>query len=293
MRWDTFYKSFLVISLSFLASCSNLNQKITSTPQLPINEAGTILPSPDGKWVAYFFGLYGNYNEPYQGTEHKLSVANFDDTIVWNVSQENLNGGESWFIPYRWSKDSRYLYFNISFSFSGYAPFYQGAGLQRLDVLTGTVSEVISSGFSPDEHIYIWNLVSFTLSPDDKLLAYFTYFDDVNHLVIREMKTGNEKSLPLNEYEDAGSIVWSPQKDKLVFAAINGNTSDALSYIELVEVGSLTSRTLVKDRSWILEPIMWTDNHTILLKDRGGAYLFLDTITEELTPSPALIIVPN
>src|SRR5688572_21818544 len=120
MRWDFCYKSFLSILFCLLVSCSHIEKgnlpKTTPVPQLPLNQAATILPSPDGKWIAYFFGLYGHYNEPYQSIDYKLSAANFDDTTIWNINQKNLSG-ESWFIPYRWSQDSRYLYFSISVSF--------------------------------------------------------------------------------------------------------------------------------------------------------------------------------
>lgn len=292
MRWDFCYKSFLSISFFLLVSCSNIETgnslKASSTPQLPFNRAETILPSPDGKWTAYFFGLF-------QSIDYKLSVANFEDTIVWNINQKHFDG-ESWFIPYRWSQDSRYLYFNIHVSFSGFVPFYQGAGLQRLDVLDGTVSDVLSSGYisNPTYNIYRWNFVPFTLSTDDKQLAYINNFDNEIQLVIRDMMTGNEKSLRLKGYSDAGSIIWSPQQDKLVIAVSKGTDwSNALSSIELIYIDSLTTKTLIKDKDWIFDPIMWTNNHTVLLKERGGPYQYLDITTEKIIPAPDLITVPD
>lgn len=292
MRWALCHKSFLSILFCLLVSCSNIETgnlpKTSSTPQLPFNRAETVLPSPDGKWVAYFFGLF-------QSIDYKLSVANFEDTIVWNINQKNF-GSESWFIPYRWSQDSRYLYFNVHVSFSGYVPFYQGAGLQRLDVLDGTVSEVLSSGYisDPTYNIYGWKFVPFTLSTDDKQLAYINNFDNGIQLVIRDMKTDNEKSLLLKGYSDAGSIIWSPQQDQLVIAVANGtNWSNVSSSIEIINVDSLTTKTLIKDEDWIFDPIMWTNNHTILLKERGGPYQYLNITTEKITPAPDLITVPD
>ena len=80
------HKSFLIISLWLLISCSNIQAggrlETTSIPQLPLDQAETIVPSPDGKWVAYFFGS--------QHIDYKLSVVNFDNTIVWNINQANL-----------------------------------------------------------------------------------------------------------------------------------------------------------------------------------------------------------
>lgn len=287
------HKSFLIISFWLLVACSNIETgsplKTTSFPQLPLDQAEAILPSPDGKWIAYFFGI--------QHIDYKLSVANFDDTIVWNINQDNLNA-EAWFSPYRWSQDSRYFYFNIYVAIDGYVPFYQGAGLQRLDVLNGTVSEILSSGYlsDPTNGIYSWNFVPFSLSPDDRQLAYINNSDNETQLVIRDMKTGKEKSLFFKGFSNAGSISWSPQQDLLVLAVTKGtNWEDTLCSIELVEVNSLTSKTLVidKDLDWVFDPILWTNNHTILLKERGGPYLYLDTPTGNLSPAPDLRTVPD
>lgn len=286
-----YHKSFLVVSFWLLVSCSNtgnLPQQKT-TPQLPLTQAQTVLPSPNGNWTAYFFG--------YDLETIRLSVTNFDDTVTWNVNQPNF-GSEASFTPYRWSQDGRYLYFNIYVAIDGYVPFYQGAGLQRLDVLNGTVSEVLSNGYLSDStyHIYIWNFVTFSLSPDDKLLAYINLLDNGMQLVIRDMKTGNEKSMLFEGYSSAGSILWSPQQDQLVLAVTKGtNWSDTLCSIELVELDSLTSRTLVKDKDldWVYDPVLWNNNHTILLKERGGPYLYLDITTGKLSPAPDLTTVSD
>jgi hypothetical protein len=66
-----------------------------------------------------------------------------------------------------------------------------------------------------------------------------------------------------------------------------------LCSIELIDVDSVTTKTLVKDQDWIFDPIMWTNNHTILLKERGGRYLYLDITTEKLSPAPDLITVSD
>jgi hypothetical protein len=141
LRQHYYHKYILLVSFLFLLSCSgtgsgSLHQP-ESTPQVPLTRAETILPSPDGSWTAYFFG--------YDFDSFRLSVAKFDDTVIWNVNQKN-GGGEASFTPYRWSQDSRYLYFNIHVTIDGYVPFYQGMGLQRLDVLNGQVSEILPLG---------------------------------------------------------------------------------------------------------------------------------------------------
>ena len=60
--------------------------------------------------------------------------------------------------------------------------------------------------FDPTYRIYSWNFVPFSLSPDDKQLAYINNFDDETQLVIRDMKTGNEKSRPFRENKFGKSV---------------------------------------------------------------------------------------
>lgn len=286
MRWDTFHRSFLVISLFFLVSCSNIKirelPRTTSTPQLPLSQAETILPSPDGKWVAYIFGLFGN-------KDYKLSVVNFEDTIIWNINQINF-GTESWFIPYRWSRDSRYLYFNIYAAIDGYVPFYQGMGLQRLDVQNGQISEILPSYFETLDSgrtIYNWDLAQFSLSPEDDKLAYINRMEDGVQLVIRDLNTNKEKSIFFDEYTDAGDILWSPKQDYLVLAASNGTDwSNTISFIELVELDSLTTKNILRNMKPVIIPLMWLNNHMIFVKEFGGRYFHLDIMSEELIPAP-------
>jgi len=287
MRQGFCYKSFLLILIGLLVSCSNIEtgefSKTTSTPQLPLNQAETILLSPDGKWGAYFFGLFGSI-------DCKLSVANFEDTIVWNINQENF-GSEAWFVPYRWSQDSRYLYFNIYVSFDGYLPFYQGVGLQKLDVQNGQVSEILPSGYfetlNSGRTIHNWDLVQFSLSPKDDKLAYINRMENGVQLVIRDMKTNREDSIFFDKYTDAGRILWSPSQDYLVLATSNGTDwSNTLSYIELVELDSLTSKSILKNMNPVIIPLMWLNEHTIFVKEFGGKYFHLNLMSEKLSPAP-------
>src|SRR5688500_3415885 len=252
-------QSFLVIFCLLLFSCANLETENLSqpkpTPQLPLDQAQAILPSPDGNWTAYFFSRD-------QTVDYKLSVANFDDTIVWNINQENYRSSDAWFTPYRWSQDSKYLYFNIYASIDGYAPFYQGMGLQRLDIQNGQVSEILPSGYFEvleDTTIYIWNLARFSLSPSDDKLAYINSLDNGVELIIRDMVTNKESNAFFDKYSAAGSILWSPKQDYLLFA------TDPIGFFELVKLDSLTTKSIPVNPNQILDPLEWLNNHTILV----------------------------
>lgn len=274
-----------------MASCSNpikasLPQQ-TLTP-LPLDSAETTLPSPDGKWRAYFFG--------YDLTQFRLSVENIDKTIIWNINQANF-GHEALFSPYRWSQDGRYLYFNIHAAIDGYVPFYDGMGLRRLDVMTGKVSEILPSGDIASYGkvtIYDWDLAVFSLAPNDEYLAYINHVDNGVQLVIRDLETGAEKSLFFDEYSGAGSILWSPQQDRLVLAFTKGtNWSSTLAAIGIIDVDNLTSKVLIQDEERILDPVEWKNSSTILVKKRGGDFFYLDITTRKLDVAPTATSFPN
>jgi hypothetical protein len=284
-----FYKQFfLIISYFLLLSCVNLETnnlpKPKPTPQLPFNQAQTILVSPDGNWTAYFFSRD-------QTVDYKLTVANFDNTSIWNINQKNDAYSDAWFTPYRWSQDSRYLYFNIYATIDGNVPFYQGMGLQRLDTRNGQVMEILSSGYSEVLGTVIiqrWNLAQFSLSPSDDTLAYINKSENGVELIIRDMVTNKEESIFFDKYSDAGNILWSPKQDYLLL------DTDPIGFFELVKLDLLTTKSIPVNQNQILDPLEWLNNHTILVKEYGGYYYFyLDIITTELTPVPSLLKFSN
>jgi hypothetical protein len=283
-----FYKQFfLIISYFLLLSCVNLETnnlpKPKPTPQLPFNQAQTILVSPDGNWTAYFFSRD-------QTVDYKLTVANFDNTSIWNINQKNDAYSDAWFTPYRWSQDSRYLYFNIYATIDGNVPFYQGMGLQRLDTRNGQVMEILSSGYSEVLGTVIiqrWNLAQFSLSPSDDTLAYINKSENGVELIIRDMVTNKEESIFFDKYSDAGNILWSPKQDYLLL------DTDPIGFFELVKLDLLTTKSIPVNQNQILDPLEWLNNHTILVKEYGGYYFYLDIITTELTPVPSLLKFSN
>lgn len=285
MRQHFLRKPFIILFCLALLSCSNVEigsfPQSKPTPQLPLTEAENILPSPDGNWTAYFWG--------YDLNSFRLSVANFDDTIIWNINQENY-GSEAMFVPYRWSKDSRYLYFNVNGAIDGYVPFYQGMGLQRLDVLNGEVSEILPIGelFTVfDLTLYDWNVVQFSLSPQEDKLAYTKRMENGVLFSIRDLRTSKENSLIFEQYSNAGKIIWSPNQDFLIIAATSGDKwSNTLSFLELIEVETLESKNILKNITPIIDPLTWVNNHTILVQERNSNYFYFDIMNKELSPAP-------
>ena len=107
-------------------------------------------------------------------------------------------------------------------------------------------------------------------------------------LVVRDMKTNKENSIFFDKYKIAGRISWSPKQDYLVFAASNENywSSNTSGFIELVELESLTTKSILRHMDQLIIPLMWLNNHTILVKEFGGRYFHLDIMSEELIPAP-------
>lgn len=280
-------QSFLIISCFILLSCAKLetnnSPQSKPTPQLPLNQAQSILVSPNGNWTAYFFSRD-------QTVDYKLSAVNFDNTIIWNINQKNEAYSDAWFTPYRWSQDSRYLYFNIYATIDGNAPFYQGMGLQRLDTRNGQVTEILPSGYSEALGTVIiqhWNLAQFSLSPSDNTLAYINKSENGVELIIRDMVTNREENIFFDKYSDAGNILWSPKQDYLLF------NTDPIGFIELIQLDTLIAKSIPINTNYGLELLEWLDNHSILVKDYGSGYFYLDILTSELNSVPSLLRFSN
>ena len=251
----------------------------TCTP-LPIDLAEASFISPDKKWTAYFFGYY----------RAQLDVVNSDKTILWGIYEGNFEGDEAFFVPYRWSFDSKFLYFNTHVSIDGYVPFYDGMGLRRLDVSTGDILEILPSHYVSDGS---WRRAVFSLSEKEKKLAYVNNINGEALLVIREMETNNEISLALKGFSDAGSILWSPNQDQLVLGLSKGdNWEDTIFFIGTVDISSLTLSVHVQDSETGIDPIKWVNNNEILIQERGESTLLLNLKSNDLQIMPTITPFP-
>ena len=265
--------------LIWLAGCSTA---IRIPTELPLNQAESTLVSPDNQWTAYFYP---------EGVA-QLIVVNAHKKDIWRINEGIFADQEASFQPYRWSSDSQILYFTTYRYIDGAGPFYHGAGLRSIDIRTGKTSEVLSSG---DISVKQWKIVDFSISPADETLAYVD-FDSINSetlIVIRDMVTGEEANLSLQDDCLAGSFVWSPINDKLAFASY---TTDRLGYAKItlteINLATFTPTVLiqyeVQDEKSFMLPVEWTSDNTLVLRTLGGETYILNLVNDEITSEPVM-----
>lgn len=248
----------------------------------PIDTFEPTLISPDGKWTAYFAEFYNTH----------IRVTNADETVFWEISEPELDGREVALKPFRWSHDNHYLYFTLWFSVDGYLPFfYNGAGIKRLDVTTGKISEILPRESFSDGPM---KLTAFAISPDDKQLAYITFVDEQLRLIIRNLTTHRERRLWLKGYLSAGNILWSSNQNQLVLALVTGDDWDSKRIgLAQVNVNGLSYTMLIQDEERVLIPVAWIADNEMLLRERGGDVFFLfDLNTKQIQNGPTVTPFP-
>ncbi len=136
--------------------------------------------------------------------------------MIWEVTSilETTTGDPA---PYMklvgWSKDGNSFYFCYQFTPDGgdYAFLWDGYDLQRLDIATGDVEQVIEDN----------GLFSFAFSPDGLFLAYARNGDEPEAIILRDLLSGRETRhiLPATDRViiRVGDIHWSPSGSGLVF----------------------------------------------------------------------------
>jgi len=157
--------------------------------------------SPDGRWIAQ-----GMMEGPFlAGDEEKyhyqLKVVSADRAIEWTVVDAIARWGLGYTTPrpFHWSKNGRYLYFTNEPVPDGCAVFVNGSDLQRVDLNTGRVQEILPPG--------AWWL---SLSPDEKQVAYIYWNGEVLVIVLRDLATGAERRARLEAGQgdsQAGNLI--------------------------------------------------------------------------------------
>ena len=102
---------------------------------------------------------------------------------------------------YKWDDSSKYLYFYYHFSYDGVHTLWNGFDLQKIDVDTGKITQVIPSS----------KLVGFSISPSGEQIAFIRMEDDPRQLVIKNFSGGRIKEFRFilkrrNLYKGAGFI---------------------------------------------------------------------------------------
>jgi len=234
--------------------------------------------SLDGAWTADGLAAF-----PKEGEEHyytQLKIARADGTLTWVVVDvwSPLALGYTTPQPLYWSQDGRYLYFTNRPVPDGCALFVNGSDLQRVDLTDGSVTEIVP-------HVGFW----LSLSPDETTLAYIGYGD--RGLVLRDLATGQERATQVNaEAEDSqmGHIVWSPDGTALMLTVAINPCSPAeqrANSIVRVEVETSSQTRLICQDSRLFTTAAWPTPERALLKDKDGNDWWMNTATDDVTPS--------
>lgn len=272
----------ILLILMILVSCQTENKNVIPIPsnQVTITTVPTNVPtlipatqpfelpiisiSPDKNWK--IIGITDWDAE---------AIVRQDGKIRWELDQkpENLNWSEWYYIFYRWSKQSNFVYLSFHLPIDGFLPFYQGAGLYLFNLSDGNMTEILP----PD-------LSTFSLSPYENLIIYTSYSNSSLLLKIRNIKNESEKELSLNDYDNAGRFIWAPDQTQIVFSVSKGSDwTDWNVSLALGNLQDLSSTIIYDNQQQSLRPEKWLNDSEIVVSSNENFYIF-NLITKELRP---------
>lgn len=235
--------------------------------------------SPDGQWIAEVSQAYPKENIGGQMYYTGLIARSTDGKKQWNILDEWAEIGLGITTPQvvRWGKDGRSLYYTEALLAGPCpGPFRLGGGLLKVDLDSGTVTEVIP--FLTRRYI--------ELSPDETLAAYFSE----EGVALHDLTSREERVIYLeleSEKNPASKIVWSPDGKFLaitrVFGACNMVEEAEYTSILLVNVDALTVGTVVLEDKRNLVVEEWVNPTQIALMDLQGNKWMLNTKSGEIT----------
>jgi hypothetical protein len=250
----------------------------TPVPPLEMIISRWTFASPDGQWIAEVSQAYPKENTGGQMYHTSLIVRSTDGKKQWNILDEWAELGVGLTTPQvvRWGKDGRSLYYtNALLAGPCPGPFRPGYGLLKVDLDSGTVTEVVP--FLISSHI--------VLSPDETLAAYL----GKGGLVLQDLTSMQERVIYLesNKKNPTSKIVWSPDGKFLAITQVFGacyRVEDAeYTSILLVNVDALTVETVVLEDKRNLVVEEWVNPDQIALKDMQGNEWMLNTKSGEIT----------
>ncbi len=242
--------------------------------------------SPDGKWIAI------------RCIDNGLGVYfRTDPSRHWYFSYYDLYGAEyqhgnrlGHLYPLHWSSDGKSLYFVARWSGDGGCPMYlDGSALYRLDLGTGVYSELIA-----DSGEYPYG--SFSIANDDAYAAHIPRSPDGHAvLVLLNLATKVQEVIPLGDtYKEGGSLIWSPDNQRIVFSARSGDDDCvATYYVVLMNLADRSQKIMLRGGTAYL-PVSWESaNQVVLQTDTPGELFTLDLVSGKVTPRQASGATPT
>jgi hypothetical protein len=223
--------------------------------------------SPNGKWIAALcYWENGKEQSP-------LQVVSIDRAKEWKIyyrdfSKDGPGDRKDGIVPYRWSKDEKYLYAVALTRASGCCwTGGQYVLLVRLNLETGKQLELLNAtDYGADLPI------SFSISENDRYLLFTPVTEQTYDFSILDLVSGETKVVKLDTRKpiDIGYAAMSPHDDKIVLPLYR--LDDFLYVIDpiaLIDPVLNEQRILVTDlkEGDELYPIRWIDEEHVLISN--------------------------
>jgi hypothetical protein len=223
--------------------------------------------SPNGEWIAALcYWENGNEQSP-------LQVVSIDRAKDWKIyyhdfSRDGPGDRKDGIVPYRWSKDEKYLYAVALTRASGCC--WTGGQyilLVRLDLETGEQLELLNAtDYGADLPI------SFSISENDRYLLFTPTTEQPYDFSVLDLVSGETKVVKLNVRKpiDLEYAVMSPHNDKIVLPLYRlDDFLYVIDSIALIDPVSNEQRILVADlkEGDELYPIHWIDEEHVLISN--------------------------
>ena len=228
---------------------------------------------------------YGAENSP---NGQQIIITNGNTIDLFNVSGERIGKysfyelcghlvgfGDGYASTIHWTNDGKYLYIATYFGDGGPEPYFgYKSSLARVNLENGTWKDAGVSG-----------VISF--SPNEK---YIMYSPSKSEIRIRDLKSSEENTyVTIDYYLYFGNFVWSPDNNKVVFAATPEQWYENSSKFALymIDIENKTIGILHESLFPFYYPISWAEVNTISLnkfQEIGEWFLDLSVKSPQITP---------
>ena len=228
--------------------------------------------SPDSKWIAAEC-----YRENGQ-EESPLQVVSIDGSKNWKIYVRDYKKGDydrhDTPIPYRWSKDGRFLYAMVGSRFDGCC--WVGRRyvlLVRLNLETGKQIALLNTGHNSG---FAFDAI---ISDSDRYLFFTPPSDQSYNFAIQDLQSWKTRTITLKfKYPmDLNYSVISPDENKILVPLFKFYGTDfkfKLDSITLIDLKTNEQKLLISGLSpkQELYPVRWLDNSHVLLNSLNPYY---------------------
>lgn len=207
--------------------------------------------SPDGKSLAYISSEPVNYSEIYLVTLADETVQNISNTPKLSETAP------------QWFADSQHIL------------FLRDGNLYTLNIETQAVSLFLDNLFPIEEA---------QLSPDNRWLAFHEIANAHRQLVLVNLETENQETIPLSDSLSSDALTWSPDSQRLAMSLRNGSLAvyqgESGMVIEFHGEGRRISPSFSADGRYIA----YLENRQIYLLDLAQNRTFAINETMQIRP---------